>query len=459
VVDQTIECFDMWAHEADSLPETELADAIYAHLAIDRTGDPDADVFHVTAHPRGLVVPEYDDEIHYWRRVGFSTGSPNQSWEGPVTLDIDAGYYSHHVAVDPTDPNVAVIYVQDQTPGNPDELMQIVYMQSSTNGADWIADGAPIYPSPLTSLPEYDFVQVTSYADPSGPEAWRECSGEFDLDGRLHIIWVEQAVAGVGYDCRIEHWDDATMTEHAITEALGWANVGTPGVYDLWLASPQMALGDGSTTCLDNLPSQTNRNYLYLTYERYGGPAPADAADASQAGFQNLDICITASADGGQTWVPPMNSTLTKSPQCAAGSCLSERDPSIAKTVNDTIHILYVRDRDAGDAPLGQGSWTFNEVMYFRIPGFAHDSIFCPPATICDCAYQSDFDEDGFVTSLDLSAEIDALFAGGADPSDPNCPTSRGDFDCDGFNTSLDLSGLIDHLFVSGPGPCDPCAQ
>jgi hypothetical protein len=79
----------------------------------------------------------------------------------------------------------------------------------------------------------------------------------------------------------------------------------------------------------------------------------------------------------------------------------------------------------------------------------------CPP---CFCPYQSDFDIDGFITSLDLATLIDILF-GGVDPTyDPPCPSPRGDFDCDGFTTPLDLGGLIDHLFASGPGPCDPCS-
>jgi hypothetical protein len=80
------------------------------------------------------------------------------------------------------------------------------------------------------------------------------------------------------------------------------------------------------------------------------------------------------------------------------------------------------------------------------------------PGPLCDCPYQSDFDEDGFLTALDLSAMIDILFAGDPDVQDPDCPYPRADFDCDGFSTALDLSGLIDHLFASGPGPCDPCS-
>lgn len=75
----------------------------------------------------------------------------------------------------------------------------------------------------------------------------------------------------------------------------------------------------------------------------------------------------------------------------------------------------------------------------------------------CDCPLQCDFDEDGFMTVLDMGTLIDILFAGHANVQDPDCPVPRADFDCDGFSTALDLGGLIDHLFASGPDPGDPC--
>lgn len=75
----------------------------------------------------------------------------------------------------------------------------------------------------------------------------------------------------------------------------------------------------------------------------------------------------------------------------------------------------------------------------------------------CSCPHQCDYDDDGFLTALDLSILIDVLFAGTPEITDPGCPTSRGDFDCDGFPTALDLGQLIDHLFAGGDPPCDPC--
>jgi hypothetical protein len=91
-------------------------------------------------------------------------------------------------------------------------------------------------------------------------------------------------------------------------------------------------------------------------------------------------------------------------------------------------------------------------------PSFRLKMGFWYGAHLCRCPFQSDFDEDGFLTALDLSGMIDILFAGQPDVQDASCPSPRADFDCDGFSTALDLSGLIDHLFAGGAGPCDPCA-
>jgi PKD repeat protein len=39
---------------------------------------------------------------------------------------------------------------------------------------------------------------------------------------------------------------------------------------------------------------------------------------------------------------------------------------------------MYINDRDAGDAVFGQGTWTFNPVMYYRIPGGTDVQPLCP---------------------------------------------------------------------------------
>ena len=89
------------------------------------------------------------------------------------------------------------------------------------------------------------------------------------------------------------------------------------------------------------------------------------------------------------------------------------------------------------------------------VPQFVEGVI---SATLCDCPFQADFDENTLLDALDLNAVIDVLFFGGTNPQDPQCPTTRTDFNCDTFPDALDLNDMIDHLFFGGPPPCDPCA-
>jgi hypothetical protein len=78
-------------------------------------------------------------------------------------------------------------------------------------------------------------------------------------------------------------------------------------------------------------------------------------------------------------------------------------------------------------------------------------------SSVCECPFQGDYDADGFLTAVDLSALIDVLFGGRMEIWDPDCPASRGDLNYNGFTDVLDLNALIDHLFAGGSGPWDPC--
>jgi subtilisin family serine protease len=121
------------------------------------------------------------------------------------------------------------------------------------------------------------------------------------------------------------------------------------------------------------------------------------------------------------------------------------------------------------DSGNGVGTWTITpeltqqgvyEIRFIADDGGLADTGYVTVTVLdgCLCQFQGDFDDDAFITSLDLSSIIDILFASGTDPQDVGCPTTRGDLDCDGFTTSLDLSVIIDHLFAGGLGPCDPCS-
>ena len=84
---------------------------------------------------------------------------------------------------------------------------------------------------------------------------------------------------------------------------------------------------------------------------------------------------------------------------------------------------------------------------------------FLAGAAVCNCSYQGDYDEDGFITALDLGSMIDILYAGAQDVQDRNCPTTRLDSQCDGFPDALDLGVWVDYIFAGGAPPCEPCTD
>lgn len=182
-----------------------------------------------------------------------------------------------------------------------------------------------------------------------------------------------------------------------------------------------------------------NNDYLTLEISKASAPVLADVGPASLVELETLDIPLSAtdancvspafSVLGG----PPSFATLT---DYGDGTGLLSLAPGIG-------------DAGAYVLPIVASDGTLSDTVNFDLTITAS----------CQCPYAGDGDGDGFITALDLSIMIDALFAGGTNPTDPNCTTFRFDFlDCDGFTTPVDLSAMIDHLYAGGDGPCDPCA-
>jgi len=167
-----------------------------------------------------------------------------------------------------------------------------------------------------------------------------------------------------------------------------------------------------------------------------------------------------------QSTVPSTSTKETDSTRSAPMPQVSvARDVGIAGTA--AAYEIKWQCVSGGGGPAASANYQANATVGQSAIGFATSSSYehgigywygAQPGGGCSCPYQSDFDEDGFLTALDLSAMIDILFAGQPDVQDTGCPSPRADFDCDDFSTALDLSGLIDHLFAGGAGPCDPCA-
>jgi len=341
-----------WTWNADD-------DIIWPHVTVDQISA-GPDVIHVVAH-----TSNSNDNIVYWRWK--STDAPQ--WKGPYTIDSNQAL-SYNIAADRGSANAALITLNDNVTGsNPNGLLQVVYRASTSNGDDW-------GPVSTTGLGDGNRTFITSYNTDPGPQAWQEVVGDYDNAGNLHAVWVEQRFANTTEHSSMKHWDKASNVISTISLAYYDAK-GANGGRDCNSAFPTIGFGDGSTTC----GTGTNLNYIYMIFVQFGGTSVAQQNDFSAAGYMNGDIYLSTSNNGGLVWAPAVNLTNSMSPGCnpATGdSCASENWPSIARTVDDTLHIMYINDRDAGDAVFGQGVWTFNPVMYYRIPGGTNVQPVCP---------------------------------------------------------------------------------
>jgi hypothetical protein len=94
------------------------------------------------------------------------------------------------------------------------------------------------------------------------------------------------------------------------------------------------------------------------------------ARDTSGAGFSNAEMMVSISDDWGITWREPINITETRwdgdvAPD--AGECKSENWHSVAYVADDTLHIQYILDLDAGGIAQEEGEATNDPVIYHRV--------------------------------------------------------------------------------------------
>jgi hypothetical protein len=303
------------------------------------------------------------DLLWYWRYDGAN-------WTGPVIID-STPQISYQVADDPSGDKVAVVvHVSNWSSMN--GVNNVAYLESTTDGAGWV-----------NNTEAKTKIVITNYNDDAGPGAWLHLAPAYDHSGALHIVWDEQHDAFDDDLTAIKHWNSQRQTIRTV--ALGyWDTPLLTGVFNLNQTKITMGIGDGGTMCQGG--TESNENYLYVLYTRFGGPTPEEQADASLEGRYNGELYLSSSNSGGDTWSPPVNLTNTKTPNCNPGSsdsagwpqhpdrvCRSEHWASIGLAVSD-IDVFFISDLDAGGIPQGEGTWQLNPVMYYRIPGGTTDA-------------------------------------------------------------------------------------
>lgn len=191
----------------------------------------------------------------------------------------------------------------------------------------------------------------------------------YDNDGNIHVVTTNYLVrldsAGTGGD--IFHSTTAPMRHWS--EATGWVDILTyqniPGYdpnEDIFSGDAVNSAGAGNSTTLKS-PSIgfDAEGNMYVTFNT---PAPGDTLDD---GTNLMDIYAVGSANGGASWGPPVN-IIHAATGSDAPNGLEDADASLAKLVDDNLHIVYNSDPQFGN-DTGTGAAPFRtNMMYLSFP-------------------------------------------------------------------------------------------
>ncbi|HEX9916799.1 MAG TPA: dockerin type I repeat-containing protein [candidate division Zixibacteria bacterium] len=324
----------------------------------------DTTYFHIT-HERSSTGCVTNKELGYVRCFEMPTNRDtlicqSPGWDSPLLIPKDtklvpnkvpfmyaiAKLGSGVIATSPVSQKVCIAWLQYTS--NSATKNEVMYLESTNNGNDWMAAGNMGTP-----------VQITSYgASGFRDRAYCDIAAVYDYNDELHIMWTT-FTENNSNDVTLWHWSSITGIRK-VSSAFATSSV-DPGAWNLLIA--KFTLGVGSD------PSDTAFNYLYVNYTKF------KEGDISAGGFANGDVCAKASSNGGLTWGQEINLTNTNSNGCAPGDCESEHWPSLAERVDSFLYVQYIYDRDAGGIPNGEGTHTNNPVRYLKYPRFLVPAI------------------------------------------------------------------------------------
>jgi len=302
----------------------------------------------VPAHERGIwpyVHVDPNDRIHVVQHEYLSSGSDpktfwytrsddyGSNWTNPAVIDTGMDI-STIVVTSPASQKAAVIYPHPRNMAAPDQYNNDVIYVESLDGTNWDFVGGK--------------VNITNYQTMDTLRAYCDMEAVYDHNDQLHILWTtpyyDEINGLITVDaCLLWHWSENTGTNLV---ANGWW-VSAPGAWNRSISKMSLAV-DGN-------------NNLYAMWTQFTDD------DKSVGGWSNGEIYAAGSSNSGTAWNDPVNLTNSPTPDCWPGECDSDHWSSLAETVDDSLYILYINDKDAGGMPQTEGVDTENPVKYYAV--------------------------------------------------------------------------------------------
>jgi hypothetical protein len=268
--------------------------------------------------------------------VYYSRVDPWCTWSVPYYISTPPGinptYPSHNLAVAHASDEVIVSWTDPL-----EDNVELFLRQSTDGGLSW--NDPYSLPPPPAFTPGSD---TTAQYDLTGAYV------AFDRSDDWHLVTtVIPQVAGITYVMPAEIW------HYCPTQTPQWSRVRRAECDTLHLAG---SLGYAAVyACRPSLAFGQN-NRCFVVWEEF------DSSNVEPAtGLLRADIMSALSQNNGRSWWPESGSPLT------LPDGTSKRFPFVAWNANnDTMHIVYEQDLQAGFPIKGEGTATDNLIVYVR---------------------------------------------------------------------------------------------
>jgi hypothetical protein len=330
--------------------------------------------------------------IQYFRKINGGTINALTNWEGPTTLDTASS--RGYLASSPGG-KVAVSYLDLTSWAVPEQNgndQDVFYRESTDTGTTWAA---------RVNITNYDRTQK-SYAP------WWEHFAMYDSGEDLHILWNGNPYPADVYDSTDFFFNDFSASLFHWTTRTGAVSRVANRDYGLDYNTIVCGMGGYNALYLGWFCMSECNGHLYVVYSGYQDvfadpPVINDCASsygsAEDRTFQangELYMHVSTTLDG-LLWDAARDITNTRTPECDSagfgGVCMNDTKPSLAQFAYDSaawgqeltvpgaervvvdpaysgskyLMMEYVEDHFPGQADVGGGDWTNNDVKWMRI--------------------------------------------------------------------------------------------
>ncbi|MCP4580445.1 MAG: T9SS type A sorting domain-containing protein [candidate division Zixibacteria bacterium] len=311
------------------------------------------EVFPQTPNSPGIIIWPYgtvdnNNNIHMVATENTSLRMQRMGY----TRSVDSGLTWTDVEL--VDTVMVLGSVIDASPVS--DKVVVAYSKTRDTTSQWENDIAYIASDDgLTWDFHNDIVNITNYyEDDDSLLAYTDLDVIIDYDDYVHAVWNAQWITdeGIYYRTYLFHYSEETgqITEICHRPDSSWYSM--EGAWNRSVCKMNMGVFE--------IPGGPDG--IFVTWSQF------DTSDVSNGGFGNSEIYMAYSADGGTIWSEPLNLTNSITPGCVTGECDSDHWSSLADVVDDSLHIIYINDKDAGSISKEEGAATVNPVRYLTYP-------------------------------------------------------------------------------------------